>query len=870
MRGGQLPAGERTVVMHVRRAIPMAALGLVVAGVGVGTASPAHADPVGSVSVVGGELRVVTTAGGFLSLEQRVGYDVDGQHYPGAAIVVEAVAGMADGPLVTDDCLQDAGGAVYCPLDGLTGYSVATGDSTDLIGVDVTLDGEVHAGGGMDRIAAIGPGSDAMHGGPGRDVVDYLGRSTSLALSLDDQANDGRVTWFNQDGAWSTEEDNVHSDVEAVLGTDQADIFAGNALANGFTGRGGGDTFYLGPGDADLVQGGDGRDEVRFRGYTTGVTVTLDGAFNDGAAGQGTYVDPDIEDVQGTPFNDTLVGNGADNHLDGYTGGVDTLTGLGGADLLDGDRVSATMEGGDGDDMLRGSSVGHSTIVGGPGTDWVSYQGATAKVKVVLDGLRNDGNGTDLVQSVENIEGGGFGDTLTGNAGPNVIDGGYPINPQHGPDDDTLSGQGGNDRFLASHGSGKDVIVGGGGIDTADFSGTPSSVTVTLDGVANDYPGQSNVKSDIEVVDGGHGNDVLTGSGARNELNGGPGNDQLKGAGGNDFLDGGEGADQLIGGAGVDQVTYADATDGVRVTIDGNADDGVSGEGDNVATDVENVRGSTYDDVLTGSSVANRLTGDAGSDDITGLAGNDTLDGSASGDTFHAGSVKDGADKIIGGSGYDVVDYSHRVKALTVKVDGSAGDGEALEGDTVGTDVERVVGGSAGDKLTAAVTGSDLVGGNGADKLTGGAGRDGLTGGAGNDILLGNGGDDVLDPGLGDDQVNGHAGVDVVTYADRTTDLFVALDDLDQDGASEERDNVHSDVENLEGGSGDDFLFGGFSDSVIWGSGGADRIFGGGGNDTLYGEAGNDLLEGDNGVDSADGGDGQDECIAETRILCEF
>src|SRR6185369_3338083 len=60
-------------------------------------------------------------------------------------------------------------------------------------------------------------------------------------------------------------------------------------------------------------------------------------------------------------------------------------------------------------------------------------------------------------------------------------------------------------------------------------------------------------------LQGGNGDDTLTGSAAADELDGGPGNDTLHGRGGidtllggtgNDFLDGGPGADTLIGGEG--------------------------------------------------------------------------------------------------------------------------------------------------------------------------------------------------------------------------------------------------------------------------------------------------------------------------------
>ena len=74
-----------------------------------------------------------------------------------------------------------------------------------------------------------------------------------------------------------------------------------------------------------------------------------------------------------------------------------------------------------------------------------------------------------------------------------------------------------------------------------------------------------------------------------NTLSGRAGDDELDGLRGNDVLDGGAGADDLMGGAGTDTVTYADRTAPRDVTLDGGADDGEAGEGDNVLG-VENVQ----------------------------------------------------------------------------------------------------------------------------------------------------------------------------------------------------------------------------------------------------------------------------------------
>ena len=70
----------------------------------------------------------------------------------------------------------------------------------------------------------------------------------------------------------------------------------------------------------------------------------------------------------------------------------------------------------------------------------------------------------------------------------------------------------------------------------------------------------------IENVNGGRGNDIITGNNAANTLNGGLGNDRLVGGNGIDRLTGGVGNDTLVGGAGNDifQITSGIGRDIIR------------------------------------------------------------------------------------------------------------------------------------------------------------------------------------------------------------------------------------------------------------------------------------------------------------------
>ena len=134
--------------------------------------------------------------------------------------------------------------------------------------------------------------------------------------------------------------------------------------------------------------------------------------------------------------------------------------------------------------------------------------------------------------------------------------------------------------------------------------------------------------------------------------------------------------------------------------------------------------------------------------------------------------------------------------------------------------------------------------------LNGQGGNDSLTGGSANDSLNGSSGNDVLNGGLGADILQGGSGNDTADYSSRTTNLNISLDNIANDGAAGEHDNVMSDVETVLGGSGNDKLVGGPSANLLEGNGGNDNLFGGAGNDTLDGGGGHDQLFGQDDNDT--------------------
>jgi Ca2+-binding RTX toxin-like protein len=122
-------------------------------------------------------------------------------------------------------------------------------------------------------------------------------------------------------------------------------------------------------------------------------------------------------------------------------------------------------------------------------------------------------------------------------------------------------------------------------------------------------------------------------------------------------------------------------------------------------------------------------------------------------------------------------------------------------------------------------------------------------------------GDDTSIQGTESDELFGGPGTDWVTY-NRGTSVCVSLNDINDDGGLYEDggtchtpggDNIHSDVENIQGGSGDDLLWGNAANNVVDGGTGQDQVAGEGGDDLLPQPSapdGEDRIIGDAGIDT--------------------
>jgi Ca2+-binding RTX toxin-like protein len=387
------------------------------------------------------------------------------------------------------------------------------------------------------------------------------------------------------------------------------------------------------------------------------------------------------------------------------------------------------------------------------------------------------------------------------------------------------------------------------------------------------------------VVDGGDGNDTLTG---------GSSNDTLIGGDGNDILDGKGGADEMTGGAGDDIFFVDNAGDQVVESANAGTDTVNSTIGYTLAANVENLvltAGAGSIDG-TGNALANAITGNEGDNLLDGGGGVDTLTGGLGNDTYRVDETADVVVEAVG-EGTDTVESTAASYTLSANVENLTLTGTA-DIDGTGNAAANVITGNAGNNT--------LDGGGGVDTLTGGLGNDtyrvdetadivveavgegtdtvestaasytlsanvenltligaGDIDGTGNALanaITGNEGDNLLDGGAGDDVIDGGAGNDTVTYASVTgAGVTVDLSNISGGsnaqggGGSSAGNDTLSNIENVIGSA--------FADTIT-GDGNANVLSGLGGNDVIDGDAGDDIVDGGTGDDIINGGTGND------------
>ncbi len=316
------------------------------------------------------------------------------------------------------------------------------------------------------------------------------------------------------------------------------------------------------------------------------------------------------------------------------------------------DRNDSGLVGGPEDDLIQGfegrddltGNAGNDTLDGGEGDrDAAVYRTSpTAIVANLTTGTVSDGfGGTDTLINIERIEGSDFNDTLTGadsgdttrlsgGDGDDVLlanitgdTGGSDLDGGNG--NDTLTSIGGEFSFMQP-GAGDDVINGASSFDIISYffnagyddppatQGITATFTAEGDGTVIDYRGDTDTFTDIERIEGTMFADTFIGA---------EGGQSFRGTGGNDTMD---------GGAGDDEVNYDGSRDdfaeesGVIVDLEAGTAQDKFGDTDTLIS-IERVRGSDFDDQITGSSGDNRLRAEDGNDTITGAAGDDRIEG---------------------------------------------------------------------------------------------------------------------------------------------------------------------------------------------------------------------------------------------------
>ena len=329
-------------------------------------------------------------------------------------------------------------------------------------------------------------GNDTLSGGAGIDTADYSGAAGGITVEL----------WrslVSNDGQGGT--DTLIS-IEALIASAFNDTLSGDGNSNVFKGSAGFDGIF----------GGDGFDTVDYSGAASGVTVELfnSRATNDGQ-GAGDFLSS-IENVIGSAFNDTLIGDGGGNV---FMGGV-----------------------------------GFDAFFGGGDIDTADYSRATAGISVALwnSQTSNDGQGgADFLSSIEVVAGSAFNDIISGDHLNNVFRGG----------------------------AGFDQFYGGAGVDTADYSDARSGVTVNLaqTTASADGYGTSDFLNSIENVTGSDFSDSLTGDGLDNIFKGNAGNDTINGVSGVDTVDYSEATSGVIATVGVPVAGISDGQGGVDTLL---------------------------------------------------------------------------------------------------------------------------------------------------------------------------------------------------------------------------------------------------------------------------------------------------------------
>lgn len=470
--------------------------------------------------------------------------------------------------------IQDAVPNIFnIPNDNVE--NILLGSGNDIVEFDTTnagVSGTVNTGPGDDEFVSSLAGGFINNGGnldtgrfDGGDGLDLLDLTTyTTDLTVDMSVNPSTVT----DNLGVEAAPGGFVNIENVTTGSGDDQITADTEDNVLNGNAGADTIFLVDNwGTDTLQGGGGpNDTLSLLNLTNPATVNVDGNTDVTDGVNSIDVQPDVENITGSPQADTF------NISDDWPG---------------------TLAGGAGDDTFNmfGSTVIAGDLDGQGGADELNYASYTGPVNVDLDGGTATG-ATGGVANFDNVVGTDLDDIIIGDVNDNVLTGGLG--------DDDLTGLGGDDDLLG--GAGDDILSGGAGED--DLFGDGGNDT--LDGGDNN-----------DVLFGGEGNDILDGGAGRDDLHGDIGDDEFRVS--QDVANLDTIFETPVSGTG-DTLSYEFFAGPANVDLGAQTATGLVG-----IEHVENLIGSPANDTLTGDANNNRIDGLGNDDALGGGPGDDTF-----------------------------------------------------------------------------------------------------------------------------------------------------------------------------------------------------------------------------------------------------
>jgi Ca2+-binding RTX toxin-like protein len=550
------------------------------------------------------------------------------------------------------------------------------------------------------------------------------------------------------------------------------------------------------------------------------------------------------------------------------------LSGLGGADTLNGGDGNDSLYGGDGNDTLN-LGAGGNFGYGGAGDDIYYFTGSD-------DYYYDNAWGTDEIRLPSGFD------------ASDVILGGTVDNHMF----ITINGLGTieiESQFTTAY-----AIETLRFYDTSTLSLTSVSALLINGTTGNDTTTWTASSADL-TINGFAGADTITAGSGDDVLDGGDGNDSITGNAGNDTYIASAGFDTVFDGgytSSGDILFIPDAYDADDITLyrDGTINNYdlfivIAGLGQirvddqfcNTNYGIEDIVFENSDPSIDLQAISIESYGTDGNDYVYGITANgsdaDIIDGRAGNDMLAGGS---GNDIYVVSAGDDYTSESSGTDKILFRDDNEIGDLTMWRG--VGSYISdlyiqhqygtiravnqfhytgnyKVESLELADTTTLNLTSLSIEtrGTSGADSIGGieyGASADDVIYGyGGNDNINGYAGNDTIYAGADNDNVNGWYGNDTL-YGDAGTDTLSGDDGTDTLYGGDDGDT-------LKGGDHADTLYGEAGNDTLYGDWyayetGADLLYGGDGADTLYGKNGNDTLEGGNGADNLYGESGAD------------